>query len=105
MASLIPGNDLPKVGWLHRLHFDKFVHACFYFIMCMLMYYSLVKEWKLLSTQFQVLIASSFTAVGIGFVIEILQSNLISGRYFDIFDVLANTIGVVIAVLIINLKN
>lgn len=104
-ASLIPGNSLPKTDWMSFFQFDKVVHLILYFSMCTLMYLSLVRElrptWRATSS----LLISAIFAIVFGFFMEILQSNLNTGRYFDIFDVLANTIGVAIAVLVIYLKH
>lgn len=104
VGSLFPGNNLPHVTWLSLLHLDKFIHLSFYFVMCMLMYFSLMRELRQAWSQQQVLIASVCFSIGVGVLMEILQSNLNTGRYFDIFDILANTIGVFIAVLVINFK-
>ncbi len=104
VASLIPGGALPPVNWLGMLQFDKIVHLCLYFAMCILMYLSLIYELKTRLSGNQALMASAVFAILFGLLMEILQSNLNTGRYFDIFDVVANTIGVFIAVLIVYFK-
>jgi VanZ family protein len=104
VGSLFPGNNLPRVTWLSGLHIDKFVHLSFYFVMCMLMYFSMMRETKSKFSEREALIVSSTCSVGVGLLMEILQSNLNTGRYFDIFDILANTIGAMLAALVINFK-
>ena len=103
-GSLIPGNSIPKLNWDSFFQLDKLVHLCFYFVMCILMYLSMVREDFMSLWRPQALIFSVLFAVGIGILIEILQSNLNTGRYFDIFDILANMIGAAIAAAVIHFK-
>ena len=105
LASLIPGKALPRTDWLSLAQLDKLVHLCLYFIMYILMYASLIREFSVKWKKGLLIIACAIFAIGYGFLMEILQANLNTGRYFDIFDVLANTIGVVLAVLIVLLKH
>ncbi len=83
---------------------DKLIHLCLYFVMCMLMYLSIKHESSKKWTDIRTMTWSAGFAICFGIAMEILQSNLNTGRYFDIFDVLANTIGVLIAMLVIYLK-
>lgn len=104
IGSLSPRNNLPRVTWFSLLHFDKIVHLSFYFIMCILMYFSVMRELRVKWSWQKALITSAVTSISIGILMEILQTNLNTGRYFDIFDILANTVGVLIAVIAINFK-
>ncbi len=104
IASLIPGSNFHGANWLSLFQLDKVVHLCFYFVMCMLMYLSIVREDLLKQVGKHALLTSVCFSIGLGVLTEILQSNLNAGRYFDIFDILANTIGVVLAALIVLIK-
>lgn len=104
IASLMPGVNVPRPNWLNLFQFDKLVHLCFYFIMCILMYQSIVRENLMKVNKPQALIYSVIFAFSLGLLVEILQSNLNAGRYFDIFDILANTIGAILAAIVIHFK-
>jgi VanZ family protein len=80
VLSLIPPSSLPESS---IIGIDKLVHLVFYFIfmwLCML-------GWDMSLKKALVL------AVSYGLLIEILQHTLTSLRYFDLFDVVANSIG------------
>lgn len=102
VGSLMPGRDLPKINLFQA---DKVVHLIFYFVLCMLMFFSMVREWKGGLQSRKWLWRSVLAASFFGLFIEILQSNLNTGRYFDTFDVLANTIGALVAAGVVLLKN
>ena len=75
-----------------------------YFVMCILMYLSMVRDslWRRFKNR--AVVVCALFSFGIGLLTEILQSNLIAGRYFDNFDILANTIGVALAIGVIVIK-
>lgn len=98
----MPGRDLPKIN---LFQVDKLVHLIFYFVLCMLVYFSGIREWKRVQAPRKWLWSSVMIASFFGLGIEILQSNLNTGRYFDTFDVLANTIGALVAAGVVLLKN
>ena len=93
ILSLIPVQDLsfPK---FQLFEIDKLVH----FIMC----FSLTILWCLASesfykSNFKLLLSMIF----FGFVLEIFQHILPYGRYFDVGDLLANSIGVIFGIIIL----
>ena len=87
---------LPDFGF-HRFQFfeiDKLLHF--------IMYFSLTILWCLASesfykSNFKLLLSMIF----FGFVLEIFQHILPFGRYFDIGDLLANSIGVIFGIIIL----
>ena len=92
VACLLPGNEVPNV---HVPFVDKYVHfiifAGFSFLwLCTLAQPSLQKG-------FWVFMAS----LGLGYLVEVLQgSGITSGRSYDMYDVLADTIGGLIGIII-----
>jgi glycopeptide antibiotics resistance protein len=83
-----------KKGWLSKINIengDKVVHAALFFIFVFLLYYSgwTQKKSNLIMIPFLV-----------GILIEILQHSMGMGRTFDIWDIMANTIGIIIAYLL-----
>ena len=91
--SLIPVPDLglPK---FKLFEIDKLVHF--------IMYFSLTILWSFAAKNFY---NSNFKlllfAIFFGFVLEILQHILPFGRYFDLEDLLANSLGVIFGIIIL----
>jgi VanZ family protein len=89
--STLPGDSLPK-SWL--LSFDKLIHLIEYFILGLL----LMKSMKNISTKMLIIVIPFGIIFGI--MDEYLQS-FISGRFSSGWDVLADTIGVIIGSLLV----
>ena len=93
ILSLIPVPDLglPK---FQLFEIDKLAHF--------VMYFSLTIFWCLASKSFY---KSNFKlllfTISLGFVLEIFQHILPFGRYFDLADLLANTLGVIFGIIIL----
>lgn len=89
--SSLPADNLPK-SWL--LNFDKLIHLIEYFILGIL----LMNSMKSVSTK--MLFAVIPVGIIFGIMDEYLQS-FISGRFSSGWDVLADTIGVIIGSLLV----
>ncbi len=84
--------SLPKIGISYP---DKYVHVTFHFVFTILWsFYLQVKNTNRMSSLVKVVIAS----VIYGGIIEIAQGLFTTTRQADIVDVLANTIGAILAV-------
>ena len=92
--SIVPASDIPNFAMLSDIT-DKAVHAVIYFYLALL---GLMSKYKL--SEF-VMIINIFC---FGLIIEIIHI-FHPYRFFECFDLLANLIGVTIALLIIKLKN
>ena len=90
--SLIRLNDIPQ---LKIENSDKYYHAIAYFFLTVTWLYYFTIRFKYLKISFLLLIAISLIFFGI--VIEVLQRALTNYRLFDYQDMIANTIGVVVA--------
>ncbi len=90
-VSLMPSNEIPKMSFKHL---DKIVHAGMYFILSffMLLGFANLKHKSIFVKSIPILL-SFFCS----FSIEILQETTTSSRLFEIFDILANGIGCLIA--------
>lgn len=93
VLSITPGNYIPPVEF-KLIAPDTLAHFVFYFV---LVYLHL--QWKKSSTNISKLIILSISII-YGFSIEIIQGTLILGRFFDVFDVLTNTIGSILGLII-----
>ena len=93
LLSLVP---IPDLGWpiFKLFEIDKLVHF--------VMYFSLTILWCLASENFY---KSNFKlllfAIFFGFVLEIFQHILPFGRYFDLGDLVANSLGVIFGIFIL----
>ncbi|MGF1556110.1 VanZ family protein [Paucihalobacter sp.] len=97
VLSLININRLPDIGTNHD---DKLYHASAYFVFVILSFNYLKK----IEVKKAVLIAMVFS-VFYGIIIEVLQHVLNTNRTFDILDIVANTIGVILGYFIIQYVN
>ena len=95
--SSLPGESIPK-SWL--LSFDKLIHLIEYFILGIL----LMNSMKSISTKMLIVVIPA--GIFFGMMDEYLQS-FIFGRFSSGWDVLADTIGVIIGSLLVigNRKN
>lgn len=89
IAVLIPGEDLPDVG---LGGFDKLVHVCMFIVWAVAVRYDLnTKAFPWLLIIFSGLAFSALT--------EVLQL-LVEGRTFDLYDMVADAIGLACGLLI-----
>jgi VanZ family protein len=83
---------------------DKIVHAFFYLIFTILLYLSIKNSFSNTSS-FKAMTLSFIGSVLYGIIIEIAQDKFTATRHADFYDVLANTTGATIAVLLIYFSN
>jgi VanZ family protein len=102
ILSLLPGDKFPEIDFA-LFEIDKLVHFTLYFILAILMYYSFFKiKNELLIKRIVVIIV---TGVLFGAFIEIIQGTLITNRFFDQLDILANSLGTILGFIIIEKIN
>lgn len=93
VLSLVPSSRLPKINsWSDLITTDKFAHALVYAIFTVLLYQVLKtkgKKPKVLA----VVIAALYGAF-----MEFLQHISASGRTYEFADIVANTIGALLAI-------
>lgn len=93
LLSLISLNGLPELGSSFD---DKIYHFGAYMLMTLLWYNVLQRT----STKFQIAYSAAI-AISYGIIIEVFQQVFTTNRQEDIEDVLANSIGVLLAVALI----
>lgn len=97
--SSIPGSSLPDPGFDVS---DKLIHACVYAVLCFLFFYSLNNQNKsVILRRFSKEYALLFTVL-YGISDEVHQL-FTPGRYFEIGDIIANTVGALIVYLLLKL--
>lgn len=89
LLSVIPGKDLPESN---LIGIDKVVHFIFYFILCFL-YTSVFNVQQ----SIRMILLIAFVCIAYGFLIECIQGLFLQDRFFDLYDVVANSMGAIIA--------
>ncbi len=95
----LPGSKIPTVEtWLNDIYFDKWVHAALFGLLVFLFIYPIHKKMILpLQAKKKWAIKIAISAVIWGLTTELIQKFFIPGRSFDIFDLAANTAGILVA--------
>lgn len=92
-------SHVPKVNLgLNIKSGDKYLHATAYFFLSLVWYFALQKKIK--NSRFKILLIVVLVFYGI--VLEGLQGGLTNYRTADLYDVFANSFGILIATLVIN---
>ena len=98
VLSFLPGDKFPDITFT-LFEIDKIVHFLFYFVLALLMgtafYY---KKNEPFIKRIVIIVA---IGISVGFFIEVIQGNFIKNRFFDFFDILANSIGTLVGFIII----
>ncbi|MEZ4782302.1 MAG: VanZ family protein [Flavobacteriaceae bacterium] len=97
VISLLNSSKLPSIDVNNS---DKFAHAIAYGLLCFVWYMTL-KAHKFSSA----LLIAVFVAVIYGIILEILQGTLTEARVPDVYDILANCIGVAFISIFITIRN
>jgi VanZ family protein len=95
--SLLSSNDLPEI---EAEYADKIFHTIAYALLSLLWYLT-IKSYKIAKAWF--IVAS--LAVIYGIIIEVIQGTLTEARTLDVYDILANCIGVGLISSIIIIRN
>ena len=90
----LPGSAFPESDWMGKIDFDKIIHVGLFSVLLFLWRSSFNLNrpnygWALLGA-----------AVIYGFTVEVIQLYWIPNRSFDLFDVLADSIGSALGLLI-----
>ncbi|MET3875534.1 MULTISPECIES: VanZ family protein [Chitinophaga] len=92
----LPGKDIPSNSFLDRIHFDKFVHFCLFGGIVLFLSLAIYWQKKHISTTTLVLLV--LLAAGYGLAIEFIQKYWAIGRSFDMYDLVADTLGAIAGV-------
>ena len=99
-VCLIRLNNLPDIKVSNG---DKIFHLLSYLVLTFLWVNTFIYKFKLKKEQ--AIVYAGISCIAFGIIIEILQGSVTSYRSSDIYDVVANTCGVLIMVLIFVFKN
>lgn len=99
----IPGSNLPSVSFWKLLEPDKAVHAGIFLILMCSLTFSVFKQHRYKTLKRNSLRSSALICIVYGTVLELLQGSLFSERFTDVYDILANAIGVLLGIVILKL--
>ena len=99
----IPGSNLPSVRFWKLLEPDKAVHAGIFLILMCSLTFSIFKQHKFKTLKRNSLRSSALICFMYGTVLELLQGSLFSERFTDVYDILANAIGVFLGIVILKI--
>ena len=95
----IPGNQLNKVKIIDIPHLDKFVHFSLYFVFTLFLISENNTQKHLRKVSVSTILIAAAISLSYGALIEILQKFLFINRGADIWDMVANTFGFLLAAL------
>ncbi|MEJ8756461.1 VanZ family protein [Pontibacter sp. H259] len=100
LTTLLPASSMPSVSVWDLLSFDSFAHAGMFAILCFLMIVGMSKQFSYPKLKHHAVLSSFIISLVFGLVIELIQFTLIPGRSAEFMDVVSNTIGCVIGIVI-----
>tara|TARA_B110000196_G_scaffold284167_1_gene266526 strand:+ start:502 stop:879 length:378 start_codon:yes stop_codon:yes gene_type:complete len=100
VGSFMPSSNIPQIAIS-----DKGIHFIFYAIFAILLYFPL----RINTTRAYTFVTTSILVLLVGFalgaVVELIQHYFIVGRFGEYLDIVANTIGLLIGLLISEVYN
>lgn len=98
LLTLLPGNMLPTTpsSWTN-LPLDKIVHATLFFVFTFLLFRSFKRQYSIAFLRLNYIFAGIVVGIIFGLIIESLQSMLNVGRSAELYDILANIVGTLVA--------
>ncbi|WP_425475183.1 VanZ family protein [Pontibacter coccineus] len=100
VLTLLPSSSMPSLSIWEIFSFDSFAHAFMFAVLTYLMVVGLKKQYTYMRVQLFAIRTSFFVSSLFGIAIEFLQHYFIAGRQGDIVDVLSNTIGCILGILL-----
>lgn len=92
-----PGQYIPSANWMELLSVDKFIHAGIFFILTALFLLTAIKQQQSAGMLIVWICLSIFYGAGL----EWMQANIFSNRSADWQDVIANSFGSLMALLVL----
>jgi len=99
ILSVLPGKDLPSYTFWEFLTLDKIGHWFFYGIHCLIIIKLFIIQ-NINIKRNKIYFFSFLISCAYGILMEIIQGAFFESRVADYKDVIANTIGIIIAILI-----
>ena len=84
-----PGSKFPKVNWHDKIFLDKWIH----FILFLVLVYLWCRAYNIKTKKTFIII--TILSVAYGIIMELVQQYFIPFRFFDLRDMIANSLGAV----------
>lgn len=89
----LPGKEIPEIGWLENINFDKLLHIGVFALQVILLCWPF-KNSAFDSNERLPYFIKIALATGVwGITTELIQKYLVPGRYFDVLDCVADCLG------------
>lgn len=95
-VCLIKLNNIPDIGVSFG---DKIFHFLAYGLLTFLWFYTFIYAFRFKKKK--AILSASILSVIFGIIIEVLQGSVTVSRQFDVYDVIANTMGVLLISLVL----
>ncbi len=94
----LPGSNIPQVEtWLNDIYFDKWVHTGLFAVLTFLFIYPVAKLPLTLPVKKNLAIKIAIAACVWGLTTEFIQKFFIPDRSFDLYDLAADSFGIITA--------
>ncbi len=93
----LPGSKIPKYPFLSLIHADKWVHIGMFGILCFLFNRAFSKIILAQSNLKKHFLAVTLAGIAYGTIMEFVQKYWIPNRSFELLDILADSIGCLLA--------
>jgi len=100
LLCLMPGQALPQWNWFALLDLDKLVHAGLFFVFTVLLAQAFFSN----RSPAHYLVWACIISIAYGFATEFMQGMEALGRRTDLNDMIANSVGALIAAVYVNWK-
>ncbi len=89
----LPGTEFPKISWLNKIFFDKWVHIGLFMTMVIFWCRAFTDKKTLNKSLKKTFIAIMIMSITYGIIMEIIQHYFIPFRSFEAGDILADSTG------------
>lgn len=96
----IPGKDIPHISFLELLSFDKFVHAGVFFVLMLLTLRGFLLQTRYTKLQQSAKAIALVFCIAYGALMELMQGTLFEGRSASVLDIVANSFGCIVGLLL-----
>lgn len=101
----LPSSTLPSATWMSKIQIDKWVHIFLFSMLTIFFCFPLLYAKQKPSIKYftKYLIIATLTSIAIGIIMEYIQK-YIPGRSFDIWDIVADSIGAIVGAIFCSLR-
>lgn len=99
ISTIGVGMNLPS-SWWEIISWDKLAHAIVYFVLA----YFLYKGFRLKQTKSRAIWYAISLATFYGILMEFVQYAFFPNRYFEVLDIIANIVGIIVCAFLVQQK-